>query len=49
MVGVVFMGIDHRGVFVGVCFQVFRLYIVHVVYTFCNTGLCLSCAKTWLL
>ena len=44
LVGVLFMGIDHRGVFVGVCFRVFRLYTALVVC--CNTGLCSSCAET---
>jgi len=49
LVGVVLMGVDRRGVFVGVCFRVFCLYMAPLVCTFCNIGLCSSCAKTWLL
>jgi hypothetical protein len=46
LVGVVLLGVDHRGVVVGVCFQVFRFYTAPVVCTFCNIGLCSSCAET---
>jgi len=31
LVGVVLLGVDRRGVVVGVCFRVFRLYTAHVL------------------
>ena len=46
---VVLMSVDCRSVFVGFCYQVFRLYTTPLDCTFCNIGLCPSCAETWFL